>query len=222
MFCFSFLAFSQVPGFLGKRLSINIGAHVSPILFDRLGNVDDEGTGSFINKRFSIGAEYVLSRKWSVSANFHIQNSATNELDFDTDIERGLTYKLGYSVKSNGASLQFIRFNSKKSDFIAPVGRYFSLGLMVSNFSLVDTKGNVFKAGTRMSSGSISGFTVGLGRNRVFFERILFSYGIEAAYLFYFKPFEAENDLSEMITAAKKRVFQVSFLNLKTSIGYLF
>lgn len=226
VFIFCLTAFSQVPGFLGKRFSINVSTHVNPVLWgsdiDNVNNQNQEDVGIIINRRFSVGAEYVLGRKWSVSSYVHIQNTATRDIGFDDDIEEKLNKKLGYAIESNGFSLQFTRFNTSKSDFIAPVGRYFSFGIMVSNFSLIDVKGNSFNPNTKISSGSVSGITFGFGRKRVLYQRFIVDYGIELAGLFYAAPLERGGALNDLITTPRTKIKQISAFNFKLGVGYLF
>lgn len=219
LFGFGSKCFSQVYGFMGKRFAANVSTHFSPNLFGK--DISSTTNRSF-NLRYSFGAEYVLSNKWSVSTSFHIQNTATNKLAFDDPIETGDNKDLAYKITSNGFSLSFSRFLLKNNDFIAPVGKYISLGILISNFSLIDSKGHVFEPNTKISSASNTGLTFGLGRKRVLFEHFLISYGVEAAYLFYTRPFNGEDKFNELIDIPKKRMQQVSLLNLTVSVGYLF
>lgn len=214
--------FAQVHGFLGKRMSITTAILVGPDLFGKdVSHTDKERGGLAFNKRFSIGFDYVLARKWSFSSSFHIQKTATNKFWFDHSIEENLGKTLSYGVSSNGFSFSFSRFLTKKNAFIAPVGRYFCFGAMVSNFNLIDIEGHVFTPNTKIASGSVAGLTVGFGRKRVFFKRVLVDYGIEAAWLFHSAKLNKDDPFNEFITVPQKRIKQVSTLNLKISAGYL-
>lgn len=215
------IAFSQVPGFLGKRFSVSFSSHLSPVVWSGdIVSVDESKKKSIkINRRFSIGVDYVLGRHWSVSTNFHIQNTATNQLMFDDNLA---TRDLGYGIKSNGYSIQFLRFQSRNSDFLAPVGRYFSFGYMASNFTLIDVEGHSYAKGTEMAKGSASGLSMGFGRKRIIAQRFIIDYAIEFAWLFYLRPPEEEPDFGEFIYQTKRRIVQSSAINIKLGIGYLF
>lgn len=219
---FAFVAPAQVPGFLGHRLSINTSVHAGPDLFGNdISKSNQEEKSRAFNNRFSFGLDYVLSRKWMASSSFHIQKSATNKLTFDNTVEEKVGKTFGYGITSNGFSLSFSRINTRKNDFIAPVGRYFSFGIMVSNFSLIDVEGHVFAPNTKIASGSVAGLTVGFGRRRVFFKRILFDYGLEIANLFYTHKQLGNEFYSEFITVPQKRIKQISMINFKIGAGYL-
>lgn len=212
---------AQVPGFLGHRLSINTSVHTGPDLFGKdVSSTNKDRSRVAFNKRFSAGIDYILARRWSVAASFHFQNTATNKFLFDNSIEDRIGKVFSYGVNSNGFSISLSRFITKHNDFIAPVGRYYSFGIIVSNYTLIDVEGHVFAPNTKIASGSVAGLTVGFGRKRVFFKRVLVDYGIEAAGFFYAHSLKQGDLYNEFITSPRNRIKEISAINLKISIGY--
>lgn len=214
----SYMAEGQVSGFMGKRQAINIGASVSPA-FSSSGDIVK---GKAVSMQYFLGYEYMIGRKWTTSVNYHFGTFSNNNLDFDNAVEdyfRNGPYE--YTVNINSYSISFSRFLSWHSDFIAPVGRFISFGLMTCNYSITDENGNIYTPNTKFAKGSVTGMIFSYGRNRVFFRKILFSTTIESALLFNLTPSKG-NPNSESLQKIDKALFYKNIVGIKLSAGYLF
>lgn len=210
---------AQVSGFMGRRQAINFGASVSPAFRP----VNVEKKGAKINQRFFVGYEFVVNKKWCISADYHSFTTAIDFLQFDNYLEELINGRntFVYLLKGSGLSINASRFLTKKNDFIAPVGRYISFGVMTCSYTLIDTKGNVFTKNTKIGKGSVSGVVFSYGRKRVFLKRVLVNSAIESAFLFDLTPSKG-NPNSESLIQSDKRLFYSNIFNFKLSVGYLF
>lgn len=208
--------YGQVPGFMGKRLSISANGYFGPS-FDQPVSVKPSGAGIFLNKKISIGVDYVIGRKWTVGLEVQQLNTAT-KLWFDNGISsiRNTNYKLN----STFVSLGFSRFFSK-SDFIAPVGRYFTFGAMVVNFTLFDEKGVVFAPKTKLLEGHDYGVFFGFGRKRIYNRRFIVDYAMQSGAVFGKSLPPYLTDDANFFLDVRYRLFYASLLNFKIGVGYL-
>jgi len=160
IFLFSTGLHSQVPGFLGKRLSINIGAGFYPALEgptkNNKGSVEsilsENPTKNTIglNSAFEISADYAIGRYNSIgiyanqfqtglTTRLHIPSGTSIFLVFDAEtfhILNARTYGIVYS-----------KFKSGKGA-LAPIGRFTSYGIErvnvkgeISDFIVINQKG---------------------------------------------------------------------------------
>lgn len=212
-------SFAQVNGFLGKRFALGVNGFFSPNLSKKdISSINQNASILPINKRYALVIGYTLTNKWDISSSLHLQKSATNNLVFDNAIENE---PLGYAINIYCFGFSAQRFLTRQSDFIAPVGKYFSFGLLITNFSLVDVKGHVFKPNTVLSSGRVSSLTLGFGRKRVFFKTLLFNYGIEAALPLFKASLKNDTYFNEFVSVPQKRIKQLSLVNFKVGLCYL-
>lgn len=116
----SFSAFSQAPGYLGKRFVLGLGTGIKISPRDYL---EDENFDNITSPEFSI--KYVISKSKSLGLRFHYFNSYVNDIISyrisDEYIETG-----EYDTRTFGIGIDY-RFY--KSDFIAPIGSYWQLSL---------------------------------------------------------------------------------------------
>lgn len=211
---FTFLTQAQVPGFLGKRASVYAGIYLSPTLAQSEGPLPE-----LFNKKYAVGVDYIVGLKSNLSFSYHYHTTPVTDLGFDNAFANHENFR--YGLNSHIFSLSFQKY-VKKSDYVAPVGTYFSFGLMTAFFTLKDSEENIFPKGTKMARGQVSGVTFGIGKKRVLFRRIIIDAGVEAALMLISPKVDGNTINSDFITASKERVFWSNFLNLKLTAGYIF
>jgi len=131
------IANAQVPGYMGKHMSIHVGAALSPSLNEEYIYDDDDELSSVnqygLNKRLSVAAEYTLSKV--VSAGFSFQHLPTNipyayysvELPENPSEIRFASYFGDLDLKANFGSLFFKFYSFQNKGSIAPIGKYHKL-----------------------------------------------------------------------------------------------
>lgn len=203
---------------MGKRQAINIGATVSPAFLSS-GKI---AKGQKVNMQYFLGYEYIIGSNWTTSVNYHFGSFSNNNFDFDNTVEEYLDNDpYEYKINTNSYSIHFKRFFSKYSNFIAPVGRFISFGLMTCNYSITDEKGNIYKPNTKFAKGSVTGVVFSYGSSRVFFKKLLFSAAAESAFLFNLTPSDG-NTNSESLEKIDRALFFRNAISVKLSAGYLF
>lgn len=172
---FLYRADAQVPGYMGLKLSLQYQGSISP-QWNNLG----QSLMPYLSHNVQVG--YVISREYEVGLQYtHIgyssffpryisnENSNTqNDISID---QRTFT---GNNVTA------YIKFFRYQKGFIAPLGRYFILGLTYQNS--IDkfhvTQDNSSPIGTpNYTTVQSNDFAIaaGIGRNMVLFDRMLIS-----------------------------------------------
>jgi hypothetical protein len=168
---------AQVPGFLGKTLTLSAGTYAGYSL-GAPAKVGSTNTG--IDKRFFLGADYVIGRKWTTGIEYQRLSTALS-LTFDNALENAArAEEFTYALKANTFKFSFTHFGSK-SNFLAPVGRYFTVGFLMVNYTISDEKGYMFTAGRDLFKGHNIGFSFDVGKRRVFYKQLVVDYGLQLA-----------------------------------------
>lgn len=213
--CFT-IARAQVPGFLGKTFTLTAGNHVGY----SLGAPAKVGsTNAGIDKRFFLGADYVVGRKWTMGIEYQRLNTALL-LSFDNTVENATrAEEYTYALKANTFKFSFTRFGSK-SNFIAPVGRYFTVGLLMINYTISDEKGYMFTAGRDLFEGHNIGVSFDVGKRRVFYKQLVVDYGIQAALVL--PKGGSESALqNELAKGGADRLLTAHLVTFKLGLGWL-
>ncbi len=245
--------YAQVPGYMGKRFSvegdINILPHIGISESDkRDALVYDEQSQQYnmrsvdnskhklirYNLNTGISLSYTLSRKLSVSLNYNYMRRSFVLLNE----ERIATKEdvVPYFTKEFGVNFKFYSNN-----FIAPVGRYISLGVG-SSISSTLKEGFVIQSvdigyGHQVYTEDVlhgvltlPKFTVGFGENKVF-NRFFFKYeGILNFYVLAFPKYKYSSanggyprDYVYLFRDyVGKDLKYINFINFKVSVGMLF
>jgi hypothetical protein len=202
---------AQTPGFLGKRYSVSVGGLFSIAALPASVNQSPSLLYG-LNKTFSLDLDYVLSRKWTIGLDYQRLPTAV-DLTFDNNI--AAIQNSFYQINANVYELNLSRY-AVRSDFIAPVGRYINLGIRIINYNLIDKQGHFFDANTKMATGSFVGYSLSLGRRRVFFKNIITDAGVIVSLL------SSPSKNLNFVPNVHYRLQGATAFNFKFSIGYLF
>ncbi len=166
--------YSNVPGYLGKRISLDYDYTYTPVYYEYF--------PPYNWNRFSLG--YVLSRTLHMTIDYEIQRFNDSDSKIQGD-------NFGFSLR---------HYNLNKS--IAPVGRYFGTGVLYTsaerhNIYFVDQLKKIKYQGKQMKLV----FTFTYGYKRVLFRFVTFDFGFQfgVAPLNFSEDEELINDLDEML-----------------------
>jgi hypothetical protein len=121
LFAINANCFAQTPGYLGHRFDLEVKAGGAPAMYF----LADEGVESFHwASQLDAAAHYTLSRKISIGA-YYARSSSTmqpSRNDFS-----------GWEIPREGVTVNTTKFSIEgryyMSDFLAPLGTYFSFGI---------------------------------------------------------------------------------------------
>jgi hypothetical protein len=213
--CFT-IAHAQVPGFLGKKLTLSAGAYAGY----SIGAPAKVGsTNAGIDKRFFLGADYVIGRKWTAGIEYQKLSSALS-LTFDNAVENATRVdEYTYALKANTFKFSFTHFGSK-SNFLAPVGRYFTLGFLMVNYTISDDKGYMFNAGRDLFKGHNIGFSFDVGKRRVLYKQLVVDYAAQLALVIPNKNSESGLQ-NEFAQGGADRLLAAHLVTFKLGLGWL-
>lgn len=247
----SVAAQAQAPsGYMGKRLIVGaqlntFGAWVMP-------NANNEiGITSFnTQKQFTL--EWVTSRTASVGLTY--RHYKTTAEFIETPVEYNVTNSWGgvntCSITPNSNAPMwtnhygiYTKFNTSKE--IAPLGSYFLFGLERLRWRVQpdpDTFDHQFVSlgnectetnPTMVHEPRMHGtmFTMAIGKQRIFFDRLVFNYGLQMSWVFGANtiidplsgiPFaERETETYYIEALSRSRLFSHNFINFSIGLGWL-
>ncbi|MES2733883.1 MAG: hypothetical protein V4714_19200 [Bacteroidota bacterium] len=197
------------PGYQGKKLSIQGSMYFMPALVNA--NYSKKSGLLTFNTASEASLDYVVGKRNSLGMSY--RHARTSNL-----LGEG---KEGVSPDKVFTNSVGIYYRLYRRDFgnIAPLGRYLQMGAGMMFNKVIEESGTT-------TSFNMYSIRVGLGKNRVLFDRLLVSYGWEFAYSF--TGFNAEGVLGatyyykdEAPSMAQYRLLRHSMLNLKVGIGFL-
>lgn len=216
-----FLVSSQIPGFLGKKNTISITGAFGP----SLGPNSLNNTGFGINKRYGLQYTRIISRHLSLGASYVSFNTAV-DISAD-DIFSQQTPP--FSIKSQTLGIHLTLFPTS-SDYIAPVGKYYSLDFNIVQYTLVDENKALFASTTDIMQGLALAPGITVGKKRVLFRKLLLDYAIQGA--FFLRDQDARipssgldkrlTDINNYVLETTERLQRSFFFNIKLGLGYLF
>ncbi|MTI22554.1 hypothetical protein E1176_16095 [Fulvivirga sp. RKSG066] len=182
---FCSLVSAQVPGFMGKRVSIFLDANLTPALFNQ--NINNAITFDFediartqnINKlafnyRPQLTFEYLIHRDVAIGLNYSLLKTGTvrnheqaNEVNFDV-------------IKGNSIGLNLRVYKFKESASVAPIGMFQNFRIEYVTVNSYDDKSS--KETLFVNDFQHFVFTYGIGKQHVIANNFLFKYGIEFGY----------------------------------------
>ena len=183
LICFAFhLSQAQVPGYLGMRWM----AYGNVQTFFNLTNNNQWNSKPSINLKYKAGIDYVLSKEYSIAAEYECFQTAARYEPKDVISVSSNTSETEFSamVRTMTVGLTFSWYNRDKGS-IAPYGFYQQAGLKY----LLCAVTNEFESMNRIrSTFSLDNYQsavimYGLGRRWIFFDRLVFHAGFEFGYV---------------------------------------
>jgi hypothetical protein len=216
---FPILVSAQVPGYQGKRFSVDGDFFFMSALFNPTQNSEtvipdqrniDNGTGSYYNNygttsgsftyvhpenfntRYNLNLSYILTKDISMELTGGMFTTGWNHqfkesrsvMDPYYGGYTSVTYEYSdlYKVQGKMVGVNF-KFFRKSKGAIAPNGSYFKLGTsyIMNTPTYLGAYENTGYGNSkeRATSSSMVLFTCGLGKQTIFYNRLIFRYGIE-------------------------------------------
>ncbi|HEY0742570.1 MAG TPA: hypothetical protein VGD40_13940 [Chryseosolibacter sp.] len=240
LFCFvAGSAVAQVPGYMGKRLSIFLEGNPTPALFVQNSNnaviADPGGDGAnaakvnrfAFNFRPQASIEYLVHRDVSLGVSYsRISIGTARAYTVDPTHEEQHVFSLNHDVvKGQAAGLHLKIFQFKKSASLAPIGFYQGFSVYVTQTNTYDTKKSKAKQFKNDFLYPVAAFT--FGRQSMIAKNLLLKTGAEFGWAFV--PF---NFMTETIDDwnvqeysgynVHRSLFGSYLFNLNVAVGYTF
>lgn len=230
---FTNLAYSQVPGYLGKRFIVSYTNSAIPAFESPMASRYGVGV-CFTNV---LGGEYVISASRSIGVSTHYVRTgfAYNKLAYYQDdfYYKGDPNQPGV-VNNLGVALSY-KFYGKKR--IAPLGNYFKMEALFTRYIVKYNSEEFYyryypsynsyyeerklHAGSGIIAFNGVGVATSIGRQRVFYNRLVLDFGVRTSLMIPF-IYQFETEIENRIRSnVGFRFFSHQFLNLKIGIGFL-
>jgi hypothetical protein len=177
------LGFAQVPGYQGKRLSVEGDLYCFSALLHPNENLQ-HGIKSF-NQRYHVNLEYITSKNTSVGLTYGMLNTGwRNHVDRYGYVSHGYdifeSYTDYYKIQSKFMGM-YLKFFREEKGTIAPYGPYQKVGIsyVMSEATYQYSEDTI--RGNPATSGNMIMFSYGFGKQSIFFNRLILRYGIETA-----------------------------------------
>ncbi len=201
------------PGYQGKKLSLQANMLLFPAKTNAAYSKAPDYTSLNITKEASI--DYVLGRRNTIGITYkNLRTSTLRGYESDAQvIPSGKVY-------SNAIGLHY-RVFKRKAGNLAPLGKYTQYGLNVMFNRTEDSKNPSSNVSFKTYA-----LTMGKGRSKILYNRIILNYGLEFSHMFtgfnkeglkgatYYYKDDAQ-------TMAQYRLWRHSLLNVKMGIGFL-
>lgn len=238
---------AQISGYCGKRHSIRYDNFCRPV-YSNLIDETDPAQGFSIRARHALSYEFVSGRQTVLGLSLQTYQF-TPGVQGDIRANDGELYNISGPISLHGTDVA-LYVKSFNSDWIAPLGKYFRYGLMISHISVPSTdnltisaeNGNLYSsdfneylASANMTTVTVEpvSFTtitpiVGFGTQRVYFDRVLLDLGLEFG--FPLRGFTSlfKRDISEPLQSvdslekmAGRRMFRAHLMSFCIGIGFL-
>jgi hypothetical protein len=230
---------AQVPGYMGKRAWFTADLNFAPAFFNmnenhmviRKGILEEgaraKGTNLFaINYRPQFNFEYLVGKNIALGLSYSIIKTGTvKELDIDNPEIDGMYYDI---LKGNSFGFHMKKFKYGESASIAPIGYYWTLGVAAAKFNTYASKTS--KEGQFSKDVINPVVTLGVGKQKVLFDRFLLNSGVEYGWSFlpqsmledtgYFNTV-FDNPQQNSIHHAFNSMLGYYLFNIKVSVGML-
>lgn len=235
----------QGPGYMGKRTQAGYGVHVSPVTFGStannktlIGNVNGTAEKGYLrfNVNHEVFLERVLSNNWLMGASVkYMRTGYDNRALLNSATEKPGSY---YVINVLSFSPYFKTF---RRNYIAPWGKYFVFGPVLN---VMRSKHDAFMHIARRTVNGhdtletdfgsddkrhFSGdLLMGVGKTRVYFNRITLDYGYNFHLLASLMPlvevllYEEPKQEEYIAKTIAPRVRAANRFNLFFRLGYLF
>ncbi|MBI1185103.1 hypothetical protein GC194_12580 [bacterium] len=199
--CYSYTAQGQAPGYLGKKLFLNIDCDVAPnfsSLRSQMSLTRRLGLKPAIQLGYTVGTQTAITFRVSgtnyiypLYNNYNTDNGSSPDLPYGEDLtnpdyrtfRKPLSANLYTSVMQYDFTVQFY-----DGSFIAPAGAYFELlmGLSVINTNFLDIDNKRLMIYSDLTNNKLLSPRIGMAhmRNMIVFDRLLLRYGYEFGFDF--------------------------------------
>jgi hypothetical protein len=163
----------KIPGYMGLKCSVQYQGGISP----QWNNLSQSYI-PYYSHNVQVG--YVVSRKYEVGLQYTRIDYGSNFPRSIEDYNTGNTVSMDYRKFTGNNVMAYIKFFRARKGFIAPLGRYYLLGLTYQNsidkFHVTQDDYSAVPVPnyTVVKSHDIA-LTVGVGRNIILFNRMLLS-----------------------------------------------
>jgi hypothetical protein len=160
-----------VPGYMGLKFSVQYQLGINPQWMDLYNSYLP-----YFSNNFQIG--YVVSRKHEIGIQYSRLDYSSNFQASYTDYNDGTSPEMTYSIRhrsfSGNNAMAYIKFFRERKGFIAPLGRYYLLGLTYQNTNdkYLVIKPDQSEDYTIVRSHDLA-ITMGVGRNIILYNRML-------------------------------------------------
>lgn len=231
-------AYAQVPGYMGKRAWITTDLNFAPAFFNmnknhkniRASTLDFEARAKeqnlfALNYRPQLTFEYLVGKNVALGLSYsRIITGTVKEIDLGNPEIDGYHYDM---LRGNSFGFHLKKFRYGKSASIAPIGYYWTLGVAAAKFNTYASKES--KIGQFASDVINPVATLGVGKQKVLFDRFLINSGVEYGWSFLprsiFSDFEGSsvpaNPQATSIHHAFTSMFGYYLFNIKVSCGLL-
>lgn len=236
---------SQIPGYLGKRFTLSYEQLAGPNYFNLIGLTDfsylnssvDEDNANW-NYTGMLTIDYVINKSKSRGISVSPINQTMYFKDAITTPDINYPHTYNVSEYINSAKLTgfttgvYVKYFKKQ--WIAPLGEYYKLELLYSSYKIKSFKNKTDVYSSTSSSPetySSIGFAITHGVNRIFFDKLIVSFGVTMGYrLNFYNPFtdkyastnnETLDNLAKLKNSAHYWHGQNLFFNLHTGVGFL-
>ena len=160
-----------VPGYMGLKFSMQYQLGINPQWMNL-----HESYLPYFSNNFQAG--YVVSRKHEIGVQYSRLDYSSNFYNSYTDYGNGTYAVMTYSTQHRSFAcnnvMAYIKFFRERKGFIAPLGRYYLLGLTYQNTrdKYLVTKSDQSENYTIVQSHDFA-VTMGVGRNIILYNRML-------------------------------------------------
>ena len=232
------MASAQVPGYMGKKAWVTADFNFAPAFFNmnqnhmvmKKGVLDTEARAKgqnvwAINYRPEFNFEYLVGRDVALGLSYSLLKTGTvKELESTNPEIDGFHHDI---LKGNAIGFHLKKFKYSKSASIAPIGYYWKLGIAASRWNTYSSKESTIGQFSKTVTNPV--LTLGVGKQKVLFDRFLLNTGMEFGWSFLPKDVVDEIKGNEItphahdvsIHHAYSSMFGYYLFNMKVSVGYL-
>lgn len=217
---FSHPLYSQVPGYLGRRTSLYFTSGLAP---NYLKN-DLFPPSTLFDVSFGLGVDHAVTKKISVGLEYKHLNSSM-KFDFDNNFEKveNNGHQYYYASKTNIFKFS-IAANTFRSEYIAPIGKYYSLNILFLSYNIYDNKNYIFGENYKFYRGGTTAAGLTFGNKHALSSRLIFDYNVSSAYIIVDLKSTNSSDSPlklDLFNSVNARLQNYFILNGSLALGYL-
>lgn len=214
------------PGYQGKKIAIQYNGLIGP----RSSNPSfNQKAGLGINYTHAFGIDYTISRKHTIGLTFSaFKTSISEERNGDDNYLPSILKLYSYGAEFN------IKFGSKRTGLIAPIGFYQMVGIGIWLNQLKDNTNTLDLSTIPVTKFTDFSFSYGFGKRMVYFDRLVLDLGVNLSlskniFTYAGDPLERtedgtsyiEEDIDFVKSFSQGRFSNHIFINFKAGIGFL-